>query len=190
MLIAQSCLSLCDRMDCSPPGSSDHGILQARMLSWVAIPFSRGSSQLRVEAWVSSIASRFFTVWAKPGPKDEAMWASEETQPTVAWLCLHLLPPTKKYIWTGGSESDIWYRRKLESTLKSKSLANINQMVLWAIISRNHSHILHCRSWHASANRGQPLLYQEKAKSSFSSIPPFCGFPRKTPITWRKGWGL
>ena len=36
-----------------------------------------------------------------PGPKDEAKWANEETQPTVAWLCFHLLPPTKKYIWTG-----------------------------------------------------------------------------------------
>ena len=35
-----------------------------------------------------------------PGPKDEAKWANEETQPTVAWLCLHLLPPTKKYMWT------------------------------------------------------------------------------------------
>ena len=38
------CLTLCDPMDCSPPGSSVHGILQARILEWVAIPFSRGSS--------------------------------------------------------------------------------------------------------------------------------------------------
>ena len=43
-LIAQSCLILCDPMNCSPPGSSIHGILQARILEWVAIPFSRGSS--------------------------------------------------------------------------------------------------------------------------------------------------
>ena len=43
MLVAQSCLTLCDTMDCSPPGSSVHGILQARILEWVAIPFSRGS---------------------------------------------------------------------------------------------------------------------------------------------------
>ena len=39
----QSCLTLCDPMDCSPPGCSVHGILQARILEWVAIPFSRGS---------------------------------------------------------------------------------------------------------------------------------------------------
>ena len=44
MLVAQSCLTLCDSMDYSPPGSSVHGILQARTLEWVAIPFSRGYS--------------------------------------------------------------------------------------------------------------------------------------------------
>ena len=44
-LVAKSCLTLCDPMDCSPPGSSIHGILQARVLEWVAISFSRGSSR-------------------------------------------------------------------------------------------------------------------------------------------------
>ena len=42
--VAQSCPIFCDPMDSSPPGSSVHGILQARILEWVAIPFSRGSS--------------------------------------------------------------------------------------------------------------------------------------------------
>ena len=45
--VAQSCLTLCDPMDCNLPGSSVHGILQARILEWVAISFSRGSSQPR-----------------------------------------------------------------------------------------------------------------------------------------------
>ena len=45
VLVTQSCTILCDPMDCSSPGSSVHGILQARTLEWVAIPFSRGSSQ-------------------------------------------------------------------------------------------------------------------------------------------------
>ena len=52
MLVAQSCLTLCDPMDCSPPGSSVHGILQARILEWVAIPFSRSSSWPRDWTWV------------------------------------------------------------------------------------------------------------------------------------------
>ena len=41
----QSCLTVCDSMDCSPPGSSAHGILQAKVLEWLAISSSRGSSQ-------------------------------------------------------------------------------------------------------------------------------------------------
>ena len=45
--VTQSCLTLCDPMDCSPPGSSDCRILQARTLEWVAISFSRGSSRPR-----------------------------------------------------------------------------------------------------------------------------------------------
>ena len=62
------CLSLshvwlfCDPMHCSPPGSSVHGILQARMLEWVTIPFSRRSSWPRDQIWVSCIAGRFFTI--------------------------------------------------------------------------------------------------------------------------------
>ena len=64
VLLAQSCLTLCDPMDSSPQGSSVHGILQARILEWVAIPFSRGSSQPRDQPQVSCIAGRFFTVWA------------------------------------------------------------------------------------------------------------------------------
>ena len=50
-------------MDCSPPASPVHGILQARLLEWVAISFSRGSSQPRDWTHVSCIADRFFTVW-------------------------------------------------------------------------------------------------------------------------------
>ena len=45
--VTQSCLTLCNPVDCSPPGSSVHGILQARRLQWVAMPSSRGSSRLR-----------------------------------------------------------------------------------------------------------------------------------------------
>ena len=47
LLVTQSCLTLCDPMDCSLPGSSLHGILQIRILEWLAIPFFRGSSQSR-----------------------------------------------------------------------------------------------------------------------------------------------
>ena len=58
MLVAQSCPNLCELMDCSQPGSSVHGILQARILEWVAFPFSRGSSQPRDQTWISYTADR------------------------------------------------------------------------------------------------------------------------------------
>ena len=61
VLVPQLCPTLCDSMDCSPPGSSVHGILRAGILEWVAIPFFRGSSQPRDRTRVSCTAGRFFT---------------------------------------------------------------------------------------------------------------------------------
>ena len=65
--VAQSCPALCDPLDCSPPGSSIHGIFQARILEWVAMPFPRRSSQPRDWTRVSHIVGRCFTVWAVAG---------------------------------------------------------------------------------------------------------------------------
>ena len=74
VFVTHLCPSLCDHMDCSSPGSSVHGILQARILEWGAIPFSRGPS--RDQTQVSCIAGRFFTVWA--------------TRETCLFILLHL----------------------------------------------------------------------------------------------------
>ena len=60
--VAQSCLTLCNLMDYSLPGSSVCGVLQARILERVAISFSRGSSQPRGQTQVSRIAGRCFTL--------------------------------------------------------------------------------------------------------------------------------
>ena len=65
--VAQASLTDCNPKDCSPPdagGPSVHGILQARVLEWVAIPFSRGSFQPRGWTWFSHFADRFFSLWA------------------------------------------------------------------------------------------------------------------------------
>jgi len=64
VLVSQSCPTLCDTTDCSPPGSFLHGIPQSRILEWVAIPLSRASSWPRGQTQVSSIVGRFFTIWA------------------------------------------------------------------------------------------------------------------------------
>ena len=62
--VAQLCPTLCTSVDCCPPGSSVHGILQARLLEWVANSFSRRSSRPRDRAQVSHIAGRRFNLWA------------------------------------------------------------------------------------------------------------------------------
>ena len=61
---ARSCPTLCNHMDCSQPGCSVHGISQARILEWVAMPSSRGSSQPRDWTQVFRITGRFLTFWA------------------------------------------------------------------------------------------------------------------------------
>ena len=71
MLVAHLYPTLFDLMDCSPLGSSVHEIFQARIPEWVAISFSRGSSQPRDRTWVSCTAGRFFTDWATK----EAEWS-------------------------------------------------------------------------------------------------------------------
>ena len=69
-LVAQLCLTLCNPRDYSPPGSSVHGILQARILEWVAMPSSRGSSQHRDQTQVSHTAGGFFPIWATREAQD------------------------------------------------------------------------------------------------------------------------
>ena len=64
-LVAQSCRSLCDPTNGSPPGSSIRGILQARLLECVAVSFSRRSSRLRDRTHISCSTSGFFTIWAR-----------------------------------------------------------------------------------------------------------------------------
>ena len=61
-VVTKSCPTLCDPIDYSLPGSSVHGIVQARVLEWVAISFSRGASQLKNRTQVSCTAGRFFTI--------------------------------------------------------------------------------------------------------------------------------
>ena len=64
VLAVQLCLTLCEPTDCSLPGSSVHGILQAIILEWVAIPSSRGSFWPMDQTWVSCVAGGFFAIWA------------------------------------------------------------------------------------------------------------------------------
>ena len=95
VVVAQSCLTLCDPMDCSPPGSSVHGILQARILEWVAISFWRRSSRPRDWTQVSWIGSRFFIIGTREFPLCMSCW--HNTDDVVlqgelqSWFCAFFL---------------------------------------------------------------------------------------------------
>ena len=121
--VAQLCPTLCDPIDCSLPGSSVHGIFQAKILEWVAISFSRISSQPRDWNWISRIVNRCFTIWATREPfilvglrthlsTTEGFWLkvclflSSFTVVFSNWFCkLYLISQTthlhgvKKVIW-------------------------------------------------------------------------------------------
>ena len=95
--ITQSCPTLCHTMDCSLPGSSVHEILQARILEWVAVPFSRGSSQPGGRTRVSRIAGRFFTSGATREEKNlegkcPVHWGSRSSLSSCLFA-LHLCTP-------------------------------------------------------------------------------------------------
>ena len=85
--LIQSCLTLCEPMGYSPPSSSVHGILLARILEWVIISFSRGPSWLRDRTRVSCIVGKLFTVW------------------TTRWAYVNLTYPPKLYISWGQEQN-------------------------------------------------------------------------------------
>ena len=95
MLDVQSCPTLGDPKDCSSPGSSVHGVLQARILEWVAIPFSRGSSGPRDRTLVSCTAGRFSTIWVTGKPAEDikkymGLKASIHDPKGVGWIIIRI----------------------------------------------------------------------------------------------------
>ena len=79
-------------MDCSLPGSSIHGILQPRILEWVAIPFSRGSFQPKDQTQVSRIVEIFFTIWATWEAQTLAGWVQKQDLYICCLQEAHLRP--------------------------------------------------------------------------------------------------
>ena len=119
--VAQLCLTLCDPTNCSLPGFSIHGIFQARVLEWVAISFSRGSSQPRDRTQVCRIGGRHFTAWAIR----EALlpWTSL-LNPAPIWSVPSLLK-------TGGSLAALPCRSEHRIRLSFKTLWHYFLMVLF-----------------------------------------------------------
>ena len=102
VLVGQLCLTLCDAMGCSPSGSSVHGILQVRILEWVAIPFSKRSSWPRDGTQVSRIAGSFFTIWATR----EAHMCIYIYLSTYLSLCLSVFVSIYPHLYLTGEKGD------------------------------------------------------------------------------------
>ena len=116
-LSALSCLTLCDPLDCSPPGPSVHGILQARVLEWVAVPPFRESSRPRDWTGFSSIAGRFFTT----EPPGSPIWC---------WYITKCFKCSLPLVATGD-----WFQFP-------PHIKMCNTQVLWHSICRQPYHIL------------------------------------------------
>ena len=102
-----------DPMGCSLPGSSVHGIFQARILEWVAMPSSRGSSRARDRTQVSCIAGRFFTNWATREALLDSVW--RQISCLAKWVSLPSRPES-------GEEHMCWSQTDLLSNLHSMAL--------------------------------------------------------------------
>ena len=93
----KSCPTLCDPLDCSPPGPSVRGILQARILEWLALPASRGSSRPRARTLVSSRlphCRRVLYLWChQGGPRESPRAAYSTLGAWGLWACHRLLAP-------------------------------------------------------------------------------------------------
>ena len=134
VLVGESCPTLWDPMDCSPPGSSVHGILQARIPEWVAIPFSRRSSQPRDLSRVSRIAGRFFTLWATNGHN------------LTLWAFLHLMVPSSLsfsfLIWLHGTTKPPKKQRVAYPQI-TNLVSPVSEDLFWGSFEIWHNCILH-----------------------------------------------
>ena len=116
--VYQSCPTLCDPMGCSLTGSSVHGIFQARILEWVAISFSRRSSQPRDWTWVSWVVGRRFTIWATREVFEGYLnglghWVSVAlAKRTWPWIDIWVSSPCRLQLKLSWSHSGIRIQRK------------------------------------------------------------------------------
>ena len=119
VLFTQLCLTLCNSLDYSPTGSSVHGILQARVLEWVAMPSSRGYSQPRDQTRVSFIAGRFLTIWAT---REAHIQHKTSKFPALRLTYLHFLHDTTVLIWTRPRQG--WWRQSVHHSYRQNWFIN------------------------------------------------------------------
>ena len=163
-------------MDCSPPGSSVHEILQARILEWVAIPFSRGSSWPRDQIWVSCIAGRFFTIWAT---RSEVKSLSRVRLFATPWTVAYQAPPSM-----GFSRQEYWSGVPLPS-----SYSTYCYLLLFKISYFTCFLLCECSfpPWRASSSQTEILpIYMKKVllEHSYTHIHWHTFYGRSVVLQW------
>ena len=134
--VAQSCPTLCDPMDCSPPGSSVHGILQARILEWVAISFSRGSSRPRDRTQVPALQADALTSEppGKPYPWRGRRFGSMGVGPSSQSLITYL-KSLKQMLREGLSRHQLHLLLISPGSATSSSVEGFLCTILWLVDS-------------------------------------------------------
>ena len=139
-LVTQSCLTLCDPMDCSPPGSSVHGILWARILEWVALYFLRESSWSRDQTQVSCVVGRFFYHLSHQGSPITKVFLDNKY--TWYYSCFHnLCSKENSWWWCSSFCWDKWESGKPEQDIWSGSVHPHDYCLSLVVLHANHSHL-------------------------------------------------
>ena len=144
--VAQSCSTLCNPMDCSLPGSSIHGIFQARVLEWVAISFSRRSSWPRDWTQVSCIVGRRFTVWPTREVKEGGLY-----QILVQFFVKYKVWKGKKWGWKRNLSIGAWKSRTDLCETKIQSFPKPSVYCLGTSMGYNHELVRNGDSWTQTA---------------------------------------
>ena len=154
-------------MNCNPPGSSVYRIFQARILEWVVIPFSRGSSWSRDQTWVSCIAGRLFTIWAtREAPRQKQRWhqydwpigkISDDITVYRHWSANHWHQTLKARISTTDySTSQLPY---FPPGKNGFCMAHVPQVPLFRV-----------KLWSSSLVKSMPQMQKETGKINFSFL--------------------
>ena len=134
MLVTQSCLTLCKPMDCSQPDFSVCGIIQARILEWVAYSFSRGSSRPRNRILVSCTAGRFFYRLSKQGSPQVG---EEMEKQVLVQIPQILFQSLVKMLWINVSSTAAWPLKYFQMLIKKKKKSVTNISGEWVQSSRH-----------------------------------------------------
>ena len=133
--VTQSCLILCDSTDYSPSSFSVHGILQARILEWVSISFSRGSSWPRDQIWVSCIAGRLFTIWATREAQRSPVFTGTNPKRNLSPTCdkQHVLEVQEKFHQTKSGSTQLSGDPQM-----ANMLANVNFILFFLVFCKEN----------------------------------------------------